>query len=228
MRSYYVIVPSKVRYDKKLRPNEKLLYGEILALSHKEGYCYATNKYLADLYDVTEVSVSNWIGNLVAAGYIKVEYERSGSFVDKRKIFVIDKSIIDSHDSPVDEADNSYKKAKETDTTVREVFNILNDTCGTKFKSNTSSTTRLIKARLKEGFSLQDFEKVIKWKQQEWGDKPFKFTGGQLSSNYLRPTTLFGNKFETYLYEANNNIDSESKLVRSVPVDEDKSGVIFV
>lgn len=228
MSSYYVIVPSKVRYDKQLRPNEKLLYGEILALSHKEGYCYATNKYLADLYDVTEISISNWIGNLVAAGYIKVDYDRVGAFVNQRRIYVTDKSIIDSHDSPVDEVDNAYEKAREADRIVKEVVDCLNKTCGTRFKSNTSGTAKLIKARLREGFSLQDFEKVIKWKQHEWGDRPFKFTGGQLSSNYLRPSTLFGNKFETYLYEADNNTNSETTAVRSVPVDDDRSGVIFV
>ena len=38
--SYYAVIPADVRYDKRLKANEKLMYGEITCLSQKEGYCY--------------------------------------------------------------------------------------------------------------------------------------------------------------------------------------------
>ena len=41
--NYYAIIPAEIRYDKKLTPNSKLLYGEITALANKEGYCWAGN-----------------------------------------------------------------------------------------------------------------------------------------------------------------------------------------
>lgn len=70
-KSYYAILPANVRYDKKLTPNAKLLYAEITALSNEKGYCWAKNKYFADLYSVSTVSISKWIKNLIDCGYIK-------------------------------------------------------------------------------------------------------------------------------------------------------------
>ena len=55
--SYYSIIPARVRYS-DLKPNAKLLYGEISSLTHKEGYCYAQNKYFAELYNVSKNTIS--------------------------------------------------------------------------------------------------------------------------------------------------------------------------
>ena len=76
-QSYFAVIPADVRYDKNLKPNEKLLYGEITALCHKEGYCWASNKYFADLYGVTITCVSLWIKNLVENGHIETEVEKN-------------------------------------------------------------------------------------------------------------------------------------------------------
>ena len=73
--SFYAVIPATVRYDKNLRANEKLLFGEISALSNKTGECWASNKYFAELYEVTPQAVSKWILNLEKNGYIAVSYE---------------------------------------------------------------------------------------------------------------------------------------------------------
>ena len=236
MSSYYIIIPSRVRYDSRLTPSEKLLYGEILALSEKSGYCFATNSYFAKLYNVTVVSVSNWVGHLIDYGYISAEYNKTSEDKSNRKLYVLDRSILDNEfdfeeiiedKAPVKE--DNYTKNKKLDDSVSEVINYLNTVCKTKFRSNTAATKRMIKARFNEGFDLQDFKKVIEWKYKQWGERPFRFSGGQLSSDYLRPATLFSNKFESYLYEANNNkvTTSESNIIQSVPIDEDRSGIFF-
>jgi hypothetical protein len=71
--AYYAVIPASVRYDSRLKPNAKLLYGEITALCNKEGYCWAQNKYFSDLYSVTKTTVSDWVKNLKDCGYIEVQ-----------------------------------------------------------------------------------------------------------------------------------------------------------
>lgn len=72
--AYYAVIPANVRYDKRLKANEKLLYGEITALTNERGYCWASNKYFSDLYGVTPQAVSKWINGLKDCGYISIEY----------------------------------------------------------------------------------------------------------------------------------------------------------
>lgn len=75
--SYYAVIPATVRYDGRLKANEKLLYGEITALSNKNGYCYAQNRYFANLYKVNNETVSRWLSNLQKYGYIAIEIQRT-------------------------------------------------------------------------------------------------------------------------------------------------------
>ena len=69
--SYYSYLTSTVRYDKRLKPSAKLLYSEITALSSQHGFCWATNRYFADLFEVRTETVSLWINSLVKLGYIE-------------------------------------------------------------------------------------------------------------------------------------------------------------
>ncbi|MGN1351861.1 MAG: helix-turn-helix domain-containing protein [Clostridia bacterium] len=75
--SYYSIIPATVRYDKELKPAEKLLYGEVTALANRNGYCYAHNKYFVELYNVTNGTVSKWLSHLQKLGYIQIEIKRN-------------------------------------------------------------------------------------------------------------------------------------------------------
>ena len=74
------------------------------------------------------------------------------------------------------------------------VVDYLNQKTSKNFKSNSQKTQKLIHARLKEGFSLEDFQKVIDVKTKEWKND-------KVMCKYLRPETLFGTKFEGYLNE---------------------------
>lgn len=86
--NYYAIIPAEVRYDKELRANEKLMYGEITALTYKTGECWASNSYFAKLYNTTPQAISRWILNLRDKGYINLEYEKDGKEYKKRIIKV--------------------------------------------------------------------------------------------------------------------------------------------
>lgn len=69
---YYAVIPAEVRYDAELPPNAKLLYGEISALLSDEGFCYASNQYFADLFQVTTRTVSDLVAKLQDRGHISV------------------------------------------------------------------------------------------------------------------------------------------------------------
>ena len=88
--NYYAIIPAKVRYDKDLAPNAKLLYGEIFALCREKGYCWATNSYFADLYGCKKTTVSAWISALKSKGYISTDFDYDNEEVLTRRITVSD------------------------------------------------------------------------------------------------------------------------------------------
>lgn len=71
--NYYSILPANVRYDDRLKANEKLLYSDITALANLHGYCYASNSYFAKLYGVKKDTVSGWINKLCKFGYLNTE-----------------------------------------------------------------------------------------------------------------------------------------------------------
>ena len=78
-----------------------------------------------------------------------------------------------------------------------EIVNYLNATAGKNFKPNLRLAQTKIDERLKEGYLLEDFKKVIDIKCKKWL--------GTKWADYLTPTTLFGDKFGIYL---NENINS--------------------
>ncbi|EJT5938931.1 hypothetical protein Cp4447_01576 [Clostridium perfringens] len=90
-------------------------------------------------------------------------------------------------------------ECRNKDSSIRDTNNIiysriieyLNSKTGKSYKSTTRKTQSLIKARIDEGFNEEEFFKVIDNKVAEWKGTEYE--------KYLRPETLFGNKFEGYL-----------------------------
>lgn len=80
----------------------------------------------------------------------------------------------------------------DIDIDYRYIVEYLNDKAGTKYRHTTKKTRDLIKARFNEKFTVKDFEKVIDIKVAEWKNDP-------KMSKFIRPETLFSNKFEGYL-----------------------------
>ena len=77
-------LPSKRSLPATLTSTAKILYGRIKLLSHKDGYCYASNSHLASLLNVSNRTITRLIKQLELFGYIKLVYCDSY----KRKIFI--------------------------------------------------------------------------------------------------------------------------------------------
>jgi hypothetical protein len=134
--AYYAIIPANVRYDKRLKANAKLLYGEITALAHKEGYCWATDSYFAQLYEVGRNTVNLWIQSLKRCGYISIDYTygKDSTKIAARKISIIGKdthitkkSDIPKNDDITKKSDmngDSYHEKKDTHITKNDGDNI--------------------------------------------------------------------------------------------------------
>jgi uncharacterized phage protein (TIGR02220 family) len=84
--------------------------------------------------------------------------------------------------------ENTSKK----EISIVEILDYLNHKTHSNYKPTTKKTKTVIKARMIEGFTLEDFKKVIDLKTAEWLNDPHW-------SRFLRPETLFGTKFESYL-----------------------------
>ena len=99
--NYYSILPAKVRYDENLSSSEKLIFSEITALINKNGYCWASNDYFAELFNVSKKTISKWINKLSDRGYIKtkLEYEKGTKNITKRVIKITSYPIHEKADT---------------------------------------------------------------------------------------------------------------------------------
>lgn len=93
------------------------------------------------------------------------------------------------------------KKKEKNNNIYSLVIDYLNRKANTNYKSSTKNTQSYINARVSEGFTIEDFKKVIDSKSKEWMNTDFE--------KYLRPATLFGTKFENYLNEANKKVPTK-------------------
>ena len=102
-----------------------------------------------------------------------------------------DSQATKSSDVAVSEGDKDKEEDKDKEIYIS-IVSYLNEKAGTKYKPTTPKTKTAIKARLSEGFTIDDFRIVIDKKCAEW-------IGDEKMEKYLRPETLFGTKFEGYL-----------------------------
>ena len=100
--SYWAVIPADVRYS-NIKPSAKLLYGELSCLTNKTGYCFATNNYFAELYNVSKNTISLWIKDLKNAGFISVDviYGNNREVIERRIAIIKNKGIQKNDDTPI-------------------------------------------------------------------------------------------------------------------------------
>ena len=127
--SYYAIIPATIRYNKELKPAEKLLYGEITALANKNGFCYAKNRYFADLYNVTIHTVSQWISHLEKLDFLMIELIKDNkNQITERRIYIKDTPYVQKNTYPYVLKDTypMYKKVQYNNIKYNNIDFIFN------------------------------------------------------------------------------------------------------
>lgn len=161
-KAYYAIIPANVRYDKDLVPNAKLLYGEITALCNEKGYCWATNQYFAELFNVSDRTIKNWISQLADKGYIQrsVKYREGTKEIEQRKLFIGRENNFTTPGNYVpDPRENNFTTPSENNfpvnnTSINNTFNNTNIYKGKKKQK--SETVNSVIAEYTENKDLQD------------------------------------------------------------------------
>lgn len=218
-------IPKEIWLDDRLSALEKVIFVEIDSLDKSERGCWASNEYFAGFCQCSVRTVSAAIKKLTDLGYIFLQSFDGRKRELRSKFTKLPSSVEDFSEQGSKNCEaglqnllqnNTYNKTKNNivnnnnivrketakpsveqqaaSTTHKKYDDIilyLNQKAGTRYRASTPKTQRLLHARLSEGFTLADFRTVIDKKCAEWN--------GSDMAQYLRPETLFGTKFESYL-----------------------------
>ena len=244
----YIVVQGWMISELNLKANDLLVYAIIYGFSQTEGqYFNGSLQYLAEWTNSTRQGIIKNLKNLLEMGLIEKIETPNGNLYKALRVNKVTEAV-NSVTEPVNRVNSSskqslqnnidnnlvnnkdiYTQQKDFVNKVETIIKHFNSICNTNFKSNTLTTRKLIKRHLNEGFTVDDFKKVIECKYQDWGVNPVKFSTGQMSNEYLRPSTLFGDKFENYVYEAISREVSEGGTFRSISsdIDPNVSDLVF-
>lgn len=211
-----VWIPKEIWLDENLNKMQMLLYVEIDSLSSNERGCFASNKHFAKFLRITPSRASQLVSDLKDKGYIKIKLfyaPDNPKQVIKREIYPVNKlsRVVNLLTDPTKNINSPYLEYCEESNTgsvihksntynvgqpdntppYKSIIEYLNKKTNKNFKYSTSKTKHLINQLWSDGFRINDFKKVIDFKAQEWL--------GTDMDLYLRPETLFGSKFESYL-----------------------------
>jgi uncharacterized phage protein (TIGR02220 family) len=205
-------IPKEIWLDGTLSIQEKVFLVEIDSLDNDDDGCFASNEYFSNFFKLSKNRCSEIIKSLEKKGFIKIKYlyKENSKAIDKRviKLFEKPKRGIRDTDRCIRKTEGGYSEKCEDNNTYlnitinNSIYSIVIDKLNTlankSYKSSSKKTQQLIIARINEGYSLEDFYKVIENKVRTWKDDP-------KMDQYLRPATLFGTKFEAYFNEKLKN-----------------------
>lgn len=224
----FLNIPINIARDPVLldkTPKGILLMGEIVSMLNVTGKFFMSNAEMAKRLRVSQSTVKNYLDLLEERGYIvrKIIYKENSKQIVGREITLGQSAglgwgnvLTQSRPTakprvgqPTDHKKNNIKEQKNRtdkdigqaepdDIPYKEIIDYLNKKTNRPknkyFKASSKTNRKLIHARWKEGYRLKDFKEVINNKCFSWMNNPEMF-------DYLRPSTLFGPKFDQYLKE---------------------------
>tara|TARA_R110002020_G_scaffold153128_7_gene332281 strand:+ start:932 stop:1606 length:675 start_codon:yes stop_codon:yes gene_type:complete len=192
-------IPREIWVSKELTMQEKVFLAEIHSLDNEHG-CIASNAYFAEFFGLSKSSVTRVISSLVGKGFCTVNLiYKNNKEVDKRiirasryglKEVKVVKEIVE-----VQPIKKSVVLSKEDEALIKTVLDHLNVKAEKKRPyRRTPNFSKLILARKKEGYVLDDFIHVVDVKVSQWLNTEW--------DKFLRPSTLFSlKKFPEYASE---------------------------
>ena len=194
--------------------NANISNNDFELLTVKRGQLITSVKTLSEQLDISQQNVRTALKHLTLTGEIKVEtYSRYSiitiqNYEEYQKTPITSAKLKIDKQHPIEDSIKSEKKSNNSET-IKSIVDYLNEKCKTRYKSSTPETQKLINTRLNQGFTIEDFKKVIDNKVDDW-------LNSKDMSKFLRPQTLFGTKFESYL----NQVSDKAKNVTSFDIDE--------
>ena len=194
-------IPKEIWLDKNLTIQEKVFLAEIDSLEGEDG-CFASNAYFAEFFGMTKDRVKQIISSLVEKGYItnQLIYKEGTKQVEKRILRVVKRTSWGGGENYPTPRGENYQDITKNNITknisynYKDVIDYLNEKTGKTFKC-VETNNKLIRARYNEGYTLEDFYRVIDYKVLQWKGNEWE--------KYLRPSTLFSAKnFENYLNDS--------------------------
>lgn len=201
-RENYITVQGFMLTDLKLKGNELLIYACIYGFSQTENQVFNGGlQYLADWVNSTKQSVIKCLKSLEEKGYI-IKKEKYINGVKSCEYYTTElNTLLNKVEYPIKQSLTGGIKQSLTNNieldnlldNIKEIVGYLNAKLGTRYMPANEKTQRLITARFNENrkYTVADFKEVIDKKVKEWK--------GTEMEKYLRPETLFGTKFESYL-----------------------------
>lgn len=193
----FVTIPTYLIEESKNKPYSKIeAYIDILNMADESGGEFeTTRRTLENRWGWSGRRVNSFLSELEERTIIEPRMNQK-----RTKIKTINTGFSDTKRTK-NEPKTNQKRTKEINEDVevyKRIIDYLNSRCGTRYTEKNKQTKESIHARLEEKFTEEDFYTVIDKKCNEWI--------GTEMEKYLRPQTLFGTKFESYL---NQNIVKE-------------------
>ena len=221
----YIVLQGWMISDLKLKGNELIIYACIYGFSQAESQVFSGSlQYLADWTNSTKQSVVKCLKSLVEKGFVvKTDKVINGvkfcEYYATKFNGVCNKVEQGMQQSLTGGMQQSLTNNIDIDNLSNNkeiyisVIDYLNSKAGTHYKATSKDTQRHINARLAEGYTVDDFKRVVDnmwtaWKSTEW-------------EQYMRPSTLFGSKFENYLNRKPQSKGKNGIAVNSRPSDLD-------
>ena len=216
----YGLIPRRVMRDEHLSTTAKCIYCYLASFAGNTGRSFPSTSLMAKELNISNDTLFKYLKELKTKNVITVEKEKSLDSKFTKNIYYLhnkvgeeipypkssdttssdtrnqDTNSNNSNSNNLNSNNNKeYSSAKaKQEIPYKEIIDYLNEKTNKKYKHTSSGNKIKIKARWNEGYTLEDFKKVIDVKVNQWSkDKKMQ--------QYLRPNTLFSNKFDNYLNE---------------------------